>query len=96
MVNKYYVWTPEYDSSPSNSPPEWGCDIVEVEADTRRKALVLGLKKLDSIHSEWITDERGDGRNPFSTLKIQRACECIPPGSNEAHCTGDCYPEDES
>ena len=96
-MSKYYVFTPEYTTykiMTALDPPECGCDVVDVEATTKRKALILGLKALEQIRSEWIRDERGDGRNPFSKLKVQKACECDPPGNDENNCTGDCYPED--
>ena len=64
---KWYVVTPEYERYPAGEtdPPEYGADVVDVEAATQREALVLGVRELRRTRSHWLRDHDG---NPFSGL----------------------------
>jgi hypothetical protein len=67
---RYYVVTPPYErySSSIYDPGEYGCDVVEVEAPTKKQAKVKGLRELRRTHSHWIRDYC-DG-NPFKGLEV--------------------------
>jgi len=53
-------------------PMEYGCDVVEIEAETRRDALVLGVRLLRSQpYLQNYPDE-----NPFTDVKVERVLEC--------------------
>lgn len=89
------VYTPQYMNygSPFDlEPPEYTCDWVVVEAETRRQALVEGVRELRRIGSDWILDQQSDGASPFTGLKANKMlCEhgfchcgkydCISPNS---------------
>ena len=66
-MTRYCVFTPPYE----NYDNEYGSDVVEVEATTKRKALVLGLAKLRLQRSQWVQDQTSDGRSPFAGLKCE-------------------------
>lgn len=55
----------EYYSTDSLEPPEEVVDYVCVEAETRRQALVQGLRELRAIKSAWLDDKYS---NPFKGL----------------------------
>lgn len=74
---RYFVMTPEFNRVGSYAPPEYGRDLVEVEADTRRKALVIGLRELKRMGSPPIDDAISDGRTPFGILTIESAVEVV-------------------
>lgn len=67
----WLVYTPPYERYPGSrhgwepEPPEYGSDVVEVVAKTRKQALVLGLRELRRTHSYWVRDVEG---NPFNGL----------------------------
>ena len=74
---KWWVITPEYGTvvavlDDGTGPEEFGRDVVEVEAPTRREALVLGLRKLRLQRSRWIWNQEADRRNPFNGLEATR------------------------
>ena len=52
-------------------PPEYGADVIEVEALNKREAAVLGLRKLRQMRSDPIIDAESDGRNPFDAFKVE-------------------------
>ena len=70
---KYIVCTPIYDRIPDMyyEPGEPGCDVVEVEAETKREALVKGLRLLRQQRSQWVNDQQSDGRSPFNGLQTE-------------------------
>lgn len=71
---KYLIVTPAYASYTGTfAPPEYGSDVVEVEAPNKKKAKVLGLQKLRRIRSQWIQDMTSDNRNPFNGLEVHEA-----------------------
>ena len=65
---KYYVFTPPYGDMYG-----YGSDVAEVEAETKRKAKVLGLRELRRTRSRWIADAETDNRCPFSKLNVEVA-----------------------
>ena len=73
---KWWVITPEYGTvvpvlDDGTGPEEFGCDVVEVEAPTRREALVLGLRELKKVTKGWINWYRDDTSNPFTGLRAE-------------------------
>ena len=63
----WWVYTPPYGDMYS-----YGSDVVEVEAPSKREALVLGLRKLRLQRSRWIWNQEADRRNPFNGLEATR------------------------
>ena len=77
MVKKYWVVTPQYMTYGSSAgmgfsidPPEYGSDVVEVEAMTKREAKILGVRELRRIESKWMADQASDMASPFTGLKV--------------------------
>ena len=70
---KYLVFTPVYDRIPERyyDPGEPGADVVEVEAETKRAALVKGLRLLRDQGSKWVSDQGADGHSPFNGLQAE-------------------------
>ncbi len=69
---KYCVYTPAYDYGGSDyDPPEYGSDVAEVDAPTKREALVRGVRELRRTHSRWLQDRESDGHCPFTALKAE-------------------------
>lgn len=71
------VVTPEYGTvipilDDGTGPIEYGADYVCVEADTKRQALVAGVRKLRSTGSHWMEDQNSDGASPFTGLKAEK------------------------
>lgn len=75
----YIVYTPAYERRGEHyySPPEYGSDVVEVEADTRRQAAILGMQELRRINSQWVRDMESDNRNPFNGIKVEAIDDCL-------------------
>jgi hypothetical protein len=75
QLRHWEVFTPQYEtyySYDAMEPSEYGADAVCVEAFTRREALILGRKKLEKeFPNGYISDNRSDGVNPFSGLKVK-------------------------
>lgn len=70
MLKRYYVVTPAYVSGGSPSsyyPPEDGCDVIEIEAKTKRDAKIRALPFLRQIGRGWLSQAEG---NPFKGLKV--------------------------
>jgi hypothetical protein len=68
-----------------------GRDVVEIEAATRRDALILGVhemlrlnKESGGRHYKWCADNRSDDLSPFagvralSEIDIERGDEALP------------------
>jgi hypothetical protein len=72
-MKRWYVVTPEYGTGGSEiEPPEYGCDVVEVDAPTRRAAILAGVRRmLASSRREfrYCRDQRSDGANPFTGVR---------------------------
>jgi hypothetical protein len=65
---KWIVFTPPYEIARYDSYPEYGSDVVEVEAVCKRDALIRGLRELRRTRSQWVEDRQFDGHNPFNGL----------------------------
>ena len=77
-MRPYYVVSPEYESYRGSSdppePPEYGCDVVEVEADTRHGAVTAGVKKIMATQNRsYAETSRSDGANPFVGYRAEVA-----------------------
>lgn len=70
-MTTWFIVTPRYMLyGPTHlDPPEYGSDVVEVSADTKRQALVKGVRELRRIGSHWLQDMTSDGRSPFTGLQ---------------------------
>lgn len=70
---KWLVYTPTYERirASYSGPGEYGSDTAEVSADTRREALVRGLRELRRSYSSWVSDQESDGHSPFHGLKAE-------------------------
>ena len=69
---RYYVVTPEYESGGDwYEPPEWGADVIEIEAPTKRAAIIEGVKRMlqGGRQYKWCRSERSDGHNPFKGVR---------------------------
>jgi hypothetical protein len=70
---KWTVVGPEYGvvipiTDEGQGPLEYGCDVVEVEADTKADARVLGVHELRKIPRGYI--DRYSDENPFAGLRV--------------------------
>lgn len=77
-ANPYYVVSPEsvtyFTCSDPPEPPEYGCDCVEVEARTKREAVILGVGKiLREQRRSYAETNRSDGRSPFAGYRAELA-----------------------
>ena len=77
-MRPYYVISPEYESAAGSyeppEPPEYGCDVVEVEARTRREAIALGVGELlKSRCRTWPKQNREDNRSPWTGMRAEVA-----------------------
>jgi hypothetical protein len=72
--------TPEYEvySQSQLEPAEWGRDVVEIEAATKRDAIVLGVKEMlkggkrdDWTRNKYCLETRADGCNPFAGVTAE-------------------------
>ena len=75
---KYLVISPEYQLlmpilEDGTGPTESTCDVVEVEAQNKRQACILGLRELKKIPRGWINWYRDSDSNPFVGLKVEAA-----------------------
>ncbi len=64
---KYFVVTPPYEQVYG----EYGSDVAEVEATSKREALVKGLRELRRMRSRWLQDQASDRHSPFAGLKAE-------------------------
>ena len=75
---KYLVISPEYGVTIpvldfGIGPTEPACDVVEVEAENKRQARILGLRELKKIPRGWINWHRDSDSNPFVGLKVEES-----------------------
>ena len=76
-LKPWYVISPEYGTvipilDDGTGPTEYGCDVVEVEAETKRDALAMGVKlMLADLSCQWVKDCRLDDRNPYAGMKVE-------------------------
>ncbi len=69
IVHVFTVVSPEYETYSFNGidPPEYGCDVVQIECE-KRDAKALALKTPE--FSTWLGEARGDGISPFTGLQV--------------------------
>jgi hypothetical protein len=84
-VKRWTVYTPDYGivvpvTDEGQGPTEYGCDVIEIEADTRRDAITLGVKEMLKGRSgghglgmcfQWCLDQRSDNANPWAGVKAE-------------------------
>ncbi len=77
-MTKFYVVTPEYGTvipvcDDGTGPYEYQADLVEIEADTPRDAIALGVKwmlgKTANRDYRWCRDARSSGESPYAGVK---------------------------
>lgn len=68
---RYYVCTPPYDTHEWSryQPHDWGSDVVEIEAHSKREARVRGLQELRRTHSRYL--KLHEDENPFKGLQVE-------------------------
>lgn len=79
---RWFVVTPPYEYQEVIDPELGGpvyetCDVIEIEADSKRDALVLGVHVMlhDTRSYSWCLDQRKDGMNPFAGVKAEPVLE---------------------
>jgi len=88
-MKRWYVVTPTYGTvvrilDDGTGPEEFGADVVEVEAPTKREAITIGVKKMlagSRREFRWCREQRGDGCNPFAGVKavpVEDDAELLP------------------
>lgn len=79
MRNKrWIVYTPSYEQHQGSwygDPPQYGADVVEIEAKTRRDAVIMGTRVMLDMGYDWVHDNRSDGRAPFCGVRARTARE---------------------
>lgn len=94
MIHHYIVYTPSFTSyrgvwGDPPEPPEYGADVVEVIAKSKREAKVEAVRKMRAEGMEWVRGQESDGASPFTGLKVEDMkckhgiCHC-------RECGGDC------
>lgn len=75
-LKPWVVVTPEYGTVipivDGQGPMEYGCDLVYVEAETRRDALHLGVKLMKQRGDDWFDN----CENPYAGIKVLPAHVC--------------------
>lgn len=70
-MTPWLVCSPEYGEVipivDGQGPMEYGCDVVFVEAETRRDALVLGVALFRQQGARYL----GDAENPYAGVKVE-------------------------
>lgn len=91
-MKRWRVITPEYGevipvTDEGQGPMEYGCDAIEVEAETRRDAVVVGVALMRRQPREYHWFRRCDG-NPFAGIRAEEVNVAW-----EAHCEtcDDCF-----
>jgi hypothetical protein len=78
-LRRWLVFTPEYSEviailDDGSGPIEYGCDVIEVEAETRRDAIAFGVKlMLAATHSKYpyVHDARSDKVCPYTGVRAE-------------------------
>lgn len=77
MLRPYYVVSPEYMTDHGSydppEPPEYGCDVFEVEARTRREAIIAGVRLALAGPRSYARDNRLDGVSPHAGYRAELA-----------------------
>ncbi len=106
-MKHWYVITPEYGTvdpvCDGQGPIEYECDVIEVEAETKRDAIALGVKLMlqpvspvKHVRFNWCKDARNDGCSPYAgitaeTFETEDAMETIEQeeeATNDPMCKG--------
>ena len=74
-MKRWYVFTPEYGevipiTDEGQGPMEYNADVIEVEAETRRDALICGVRLMRANPREYHWFRHCDG-NPFVGVKAE-------------------------
>lgn len=106
-MKRWCVVTPEYGvlipiTDEGQGPMEYGCDVIEIEAETRRDAIVLGVREMLKGYNgghghgqryEWCLTQRDDGCSPFTGVRAELVPEpckqCNGLGLTDNHVTGE-------
>lgn len=75
MLKPWLVCSPEYGVMfpivDGRGPMEYGCDVVHVEAETKRDALLLGVRLLKAKGAGYLRD----AENPYAGIRVEsQAC----------------------
>ena len=80
-MKRWYVVTPEYGEvipilDDGTGPMEYGADVIEIEAETARDAVALGVKEMLKGRCgkwgdryRWCLDARSDRVSPYAGVK---------------------------
>ena len=80
-MERWYVVTPEYGTvipvlDDGTGPMEYGADVIEIEAETKRDAIALGVKEMLRLNRDangwrftWCKDQRDSGCSPYAMVK---------------------------
>jgi hypothetical protein len=86
----WLVCSPEYGTVipivDGQGPMEYGCDVVHVEAETRRDALLLGV----ALFRQKGADYLADCENPYAGVKVE-SMVCPVHGTTQLAWKGDHY-----
>lgn len=80
-MKRWYVITPEYGQvvpvlDDGTGPMEYGADVVEVEAETKRDAIAFGVRLMLRgrwREFKWCRDQRLSGLSPYAGVKAEPA-----------------------
>ena len=78
-------------------PMEYGRDYIEIEAATKREALVKGLRAFRRHEAEYQGNDDwwNDGGNPFNGMLANLLEPCEKHGYDSEACeVNDCWPDD--
>ena len=75
MLRPYYVFSPEHETYSANDidPPEYGCDVYQVEARTRREAIIAAVRLALRERRSWASGNRDSGITPFAGYRAELA-----------------------
>jgi hypothetical protein len=80
---RWLVITPEYDEvvpilDDGTGPIEYGCDVIEIEAESRRDAIALGVNEMlkggrqnEYGFYKWCRMARSDGESPYAGVRAE-------------------------
>jgi hypothetical protein len=78
-MRRWYVVTPEYSYvvpvlDDGTGPLEYEADVIEIEAETKRDAISLGVKEMlrgwvGGCRYRWCLEQRMDDCSPYSGVK---------------------------
>jgi hypothetical protein len=53
-------------------PLEYSRDVIEIEADSRRDAVALGVREMLRLGWTYVSDQRADGCSPYTGVRAER------------------------